>query len=360
MTLSGVVAPLQNVTISSSIQEPADAVYVNEGDYVHAGQTLAQLDTADLRANYNAALRNAQDAVSRIAQTRDQGALNIEQGKSALVTAQTQLAQAQQRLSLAQTTLRRDRELYAQGFLSHQVLDNDTTEYETDLQAVSSAQAGVQNAAAAVRINGNASQGLQQESVASAIAAAGSARAQADQIAVQIAKTTIASPVDGVVVNRNLNPGQYPGTSVLFTVQQIDTVYAMLNGSSDQVFLLRPGAQADVTAGSLHRVHLRGVVEAVLGQAQPGGTNFIVKVRIANPQRTLQSGMIVSAQIALPNVYGTMIPSTAFLDAAHDAVREQTRNGSTRIVTVRTLADDGSHSIVQGLSRNARVVLQDP
>ncbi len=44
-TLAGVVAPYQNVAIQSSLTEPADAVYVREGDPVHAGQLLAQLDT---------------------------------------------------------------------------------------------------------------------------------------------------------------------------------------------------------------------------------------------------------------------------------------------------------------------------
>jgi multidrug resistance efflux pump len=357
MTLSGIIAPFQNVTISSSIQEPADAVYVREGDYVRAGQTLAQLDTADLRANYNAAVRNAEDAGSRVAQTRDQGALSIQQGKSGLTSAQTQLAQAQQKLALAQVTLRRDRQLYAQGFLTRQLLDNDTTEYENDLQAVNSAQAAVQNAAATVRINGTSSGGLQQETVASALAAAASARAQAEQIAVQIDKATIASPVNGVIVNRNLNPGQYPGSAALFTVQQIDMVYAMLNASSDQVFLIHPGAAATVRIGTLHEQRVHGVVEAVLGQPQPGGTNFVVKVRVANPRRLLQSGMIATAEVALPNVYGAMIPATAFVDAAHDAVRTQATDGTTRVTTVRSVAEDGSHSIVQGLPANARVVI---
>jgi multidrug efflux pump subunit AcrA (membrane-fusion protein) len=48
--LSGIIAPLQNVGITSSLTEPADAVYVKEGEHVHRGQVLAQLDTADLRA----------------------------------------------------------------------------------------------------------------------------------------------------------------------------------------------------------------------------------------------------------------------------------------------------------------------
>lgn len=359
MALSGMIAPFQNVTISSTLQEPADAVYVREGDAVRAGQLLAQLDTADLQANYNAAVRNAEDASARIAQTRDQGTLNIQQGSSGLVSAQSDLAQAQQKVALAQVTLHRDRELYSQGFLSRQTVDNDTTEYETDRQAVASAKAEVQNASATVRVNGNASGGLQQENLASARAAAASAKAQADQIAVQISKAAIRSPVDGIVINRNLNPGQYPGNAAIFTVQQIDTVYAMLNASSDQVFLIRPGASADVGIGTLHSKTMRGVVEAVLGQAQPGGTNFIVKVRITNAGSLLQSGMVVSARVRLPPITGAMIPTGAFIDAAHDAVRMQRRDGTINVVTVRDLAEDGGRSIVDGLPANARIVVQE-
>jgi|SRR5579884_542883 len=358
VTLSGLIAPYQNVIISSSLQEPADEVYVHEGDRVRAGEAIAQLDTADLRANYNAALRNADDAFLRISQTRDQGSLSIQQGNAALVSAQTQLAQAQQKLSLSQVTLKRDRELYVQGFLAHQVLDNDTTEYNTDAQAVTSAQAALKNAAATVQINGKGAQGLQYENVASAQAAAASARAQADQIAVQIGKATIVSPVNGVVINRNLNVGQYPGNSPIFTVQQMDTVYAMLNASSDQVFLIRPGTPALLSVGNLHVSNLRGTVEAVLGQAQPGGTNFIVKVRIDNARGVLQSGMVVAATVRLPPVSGAMIPTSAFIDAAHDAVRMQRSDGTTSVVPVRDIAEDGMHSIVQGVPANARVVVQ--
>ena len=359
IVLSGLIAPLQNVAISSSLQEPAGAVYVREGDRVRAGQLLAQLDVADLRANYTAAKRNAEDAFSRIAQTRDQGTLTIAQARANLESAQAQLSQAQQKLSLTGVTLRRDQQLYAQGFLSKQLLDNDTTQYETDRQAVSSAQAAVDSAAAGVRVNGNNSAGLQRENLASAQAAAASADAQADQIAVQIRKATIVSPVDGVVVNRTINPGQYPGSAPLFTVQEIDEVYAMLNASSDQIFALRSGAAADITVGALHLRHIRGVVEAVLGQAQPGGTNFVVKVRVPNPNGTLQSGMVVSASIAMPAVTGWMIPTRAFIDAAHDSVRVATSDGSTRVAAVRDLAEDGSHSIVEGLAPGSRVVLQE-
>jgi multidrug efflux pump subunit AcrA (membrane-fusion protein) len=358
VTLSGLIAPFENVAISSTLTEPAQAVYVREGDYVRAGQPLAQLDTADLQANYVAAIRNAEDARAKVAQARDQGVLNVQQGRSDLESAKSDLVQAQQKLQLAEVTLKRDQELYKQGYLSHQVLDNDATQYQNDQQAVASARAAVRTAMATVIVNGDASRGLQRETVTSAQAAAASAFAQADQIAVQIRKAGIVSPTDGIVINRNINVGQYPGNAQIFTIQHVRDVYAMLNASSDQVFLVRPGSPAQIQVGALHGYRTRGVVEAVLGQAQPGATNFVVKVRIPNDGGKLQSGMVVNATIKMPAVAGTMIPSSAFIDAAHDAVRTQDGNGSTRVVTVRAVAEDGTHSIVQGLSRGTRVIVQ--
>jgi HlyD family secretion protein len=358
ITLSGLIAPHQNVSISSALQEPAVAVYVNEGDYVHAGQVLAQLDVADLRANYDAANRSADQATTKVAQTRDQGILNIQQGTADLVTAKSQLEQAEQKFKLSSVTLQRDEQLYSQGYLSHQTLDSDSTQYRTDEQSVHAARAALRSALATVLVNGSASRGLQRENVVSARAAAASARAQAEQIAVQMRKATIRAPVDGIVINRNINVGQYPGNSQIFVLQEISTVYAMLNASSDQVFRIRQGDAAKVNVMNLHAPQMQGVVEAVLGQAEPGATNFVVKVRLFNPQRTLQSGMLVSARIALPPVSGTMVPTSAFVDAAHDAVRTAQRDGTTRMVPVRDLASDGSHSIVQGLAAGSRVVLQ--
>ena len=46
--IAGIVAPYQNVSISSSLSEPTDSVAVIEGDVVRRGQTLAVLDTTDL------------------------------------------------------------------------------------------------------------------------------------------------------------------------------------------------------------------------------------------------------------------------------------------------------------------------
>ncbi|MBV9402990.1 MAG: efflux RND transporter periplasmic adaptor subunit, partial [Candidatus Eremiobacteraeota bacterium] len=275
VTLAGIIAPLQNVGISSSLQEPASGVYVHEGQYVSAGTVLAELDVSDLRANLVSAERSAAEANAKVSQTNYQSTLALSQGTSDFVSARAQLQQARQRLAYDQITLSRNQGLLRQGYVPQQTVDQMQTQVWTDESQLRAAEASLRNAAVNVKVNGTPEQGLQASNVEASRAAAASAQAQAQQLAVQIAKGSIVSPIDGVIINRNLNPGEYPGSRQIFTIQQTDSVYAMLNASSDQVFRIQPHRRATIHIGSLGNVTTTGVVEAVLGQAQPGSTNFV-------------------------------------------------------------------------------------
>jgi len=369
LSIAGVIAPLQNVGISSALSEPADSVPVNEGDRVSAGQTLAVLDTADLRANLEAdvqnveaAQRNAEAADAKVAQTVYQAQLNIGQGGDQVASAQAALAQAKQTLAQGQQDLGRDRQLVAQGYISSQAVDQQATTVHNDQQAVAQAQASLQSAITNAQVNGNSNSGLQAANVTAARADALSshaqvdqARAQADQIRTQIAKATVTSPTDGVIVNRNLNPGEYPGGRTIFTIQQLSHVYAMLNASSADVFKVPQGAPATVTVSGSTGVTYHGDVVAVLGQVTPGSTNFTVKIDLANPDQHLVSGLPVSGTIGLPTTSGIAIPSTAFLDDTHSTLIAP-KNGVAEEVHVREVASDGKTSIVTGLRSGQSII----
>ena len=167
-----------------------------------------------------------------------------------------------------------------------------------DEQAVNAARVTLQNDIQQVAANGTTSTGLQGSQVAAAQAATQISQAQADQIRVEIAKATIVSPIDGVVVNRNLNPGEFPGTRQIFTLQETDRVYGVLNGSAAQITGLAPGATATIASSNLPGRQFPGTVEGVLNALNPGSTNFVVKVLLANPGGVLRPGMAVSAQRA--------------------------------------------------------------
>jgi multidrug efflux pump subunit AcrA (membrane-fusion protein) len=317
---------------------------------------LAFLDTTDLRASYNAAVQNAASDDARTSQTQYQAQLNIGQGNDQVRNAQAALLQAQQTLKLDQLNLTRYQNLLQTGYVSQQQVDQQRTMVHNDQQQERSAQASLQSAILNARVNGSYQKGLQAANVASSAAAAQSAHAQAAQIQASIDKALIVSPVDGVVVNRNLNPGQYPGSQTIFTIQQLDPVYAELNASSEDVFRIRRGAPVSISVAGVPGAVYRGRISAVLGQVEPGSTNFTVQAILSNPGLRLKSGMAVTGTVSLPSVSGIGVPVTAFLDDAHDSVMVVDSGGVAKMVRVKEKGNDGKTSVVTGLTDGARVV----
>jgi len=372
-TISGVIAPLQNVAITSQLTEPTDSVSVNEGDRVHAGQVIAVLDTADLRAQLAQAqatvltnLRTAESDDAKVSQSRYTMRLNIDQSGDQVQQARAALAQATQTLHNDQVNLTRDQQLLANGYVAQQTLDQQVTTVANDSSAVRTAQAALQSAITNQSVNGTSSQGLQAANVASAAADARAARAtvaqaqaSVQQLQTQIAKATIVSPIDGVVVNRNLNPGEYPAARTIFTLQQLNNVYAELNASSSDTFSIPVGAPVTLSVAGAGGRAYTGKVVAVLGQVTPGSTNFTVKVLVANPDQKLQSGIPVTAVTSLPPVTGVAIPTTAFVDETHTSVvvaDDELVDTVAKTVHVHEVTSNGTTSIVTGLKAGQTVV----
>jgi multidrug resistance efflux pump len=278
--ISGIIAPFQNVAITSALSEPTDAVNVLQGDQVRKGQVLAVLDTTDLAAQLQQAqgvldtdIRTAESDDAKVAQAKYTATLNIGTGNDQVKSARATLTQAKQTLANDQLNLVRDRQLLAEGYIAQQTVDQQQTTVINDGASVRTAEANLSTAITNQAVNGSPTSGLQQATVASAIADAAAARAAIEQARGQIAqyqseisKATIVSPVDGVVTNRNLNPGEYPGSRTIFTVQQLNRVYADLNASSEDTFAIPVGAGVDLTVGGAGNQTFTGRVVAVLGR----------------------------------------------------------------------------------------------
>lgn len=292
--------------------------------------------------------------------------MNIDTAQNQVSSAQAALAQAKATLQNDQLNLQRDRQLLAQGFVAQQTVDQQQTLVNNDASAVRTAEANLQTSRTSASVNGNATSGLQAANIDAAIAdaraahaAIGAAQAQVRQIQTAIAKATIVSPVNGVVVNRNLNPGEYPGSRTIFTLQEIDKVYAILNASSSDTFSIAPGAQVNLSVAGSAAANYVGTVVAVLGQVSPGSTNFTVKVAVDNADGRLQSGLPVTAKINLPPLSGVGIPTTAFLDDTHTTVMladDELVDVVAKVVHVRELGSDGTISIVTGVKAGQQVV----
>ena len=372
-TISGVIAPLQNVAITSQLAEPTDAVNVNEGDQVHAGEVIAVLDTADLRAQLAQAQatietdqRTAESDDAKVVQAQYTQKLNIGQSSDQVRSAQAAVVAARSTLANDQLTLSRDAQLLANGYIAQSQYDQQKTQVQTDSSNLRTAEANLASTITNQQVNGTTTTGLQAANVASVAADARAARAQIQQAVAQvqqfqasISKATIVSPVNGVVVNRNLNPGEYPGARTIFTIQQLANVYAELNASSSDTFAIPVGAPVSISVSGNDTRTYTGKVVAVLGQVTPGSTNFTVKVLVQNADGKLQSGLPVTASASLPPVSGIGIPTTAFLDDTHTTVMvadDEVVDTVAKLVHVHELGSDGKTSIVSGLKAGQVVV----
>jgi multidrug efflux pump subunit AcrA (membrane-fusion protein) len=365
-TLGGLIVPFQNVQITSTLVEPADTVLVQEGDHVSKGQLLAQLDTQDLAAQLQSAAGTVQSDQAKTKQTFMQSGLTIVQNNNSINSAQASVRQAQQTLATDKLNLTRDAQLLKSGYVAQSAYDQQNTVVMNDTQAVRSAQVNLQNTMQQVQANGTTSSGLQGETIESVRAAEQTAMGAANQLRVQIAKAAIVSPIDGVVVNRNINPGEYPGTRQIFTLQETDKVYAVLSGSGGEIVGVRTGSPVKVVSSDRATLHGTANVSAVLDQLTPGSTNFVVKAVLPNPGNQFHSGMVITGQVQQPKTSGISIPRTSFTDDTQTTVQTIVKRpdpqggpplGVIKTIPVTMVAEDNKNAIVQGVHTGEQIVI---
>jgi multidrug resistance efflux pump len=355
LQIAGVIVPYRQAGVSADLTEPITEVDVQEGDRVHAGEVLARLLTDDLEAQLAAAERIVNEDRARYRQTAYQVYATNALDQSAIKSDQAALHQDEVNLAGADVDLKRYVSLANQGYLPQQTVDEQRTTVASDASAVTAARATLSQAIANAQANGagnNAGEQLQE--LAADREAMNAAQASVAQLQREIARAVIVAPADGIVDAVNANPGEYPTSRELFTIEENATVYAVLPASTTQVMQIRNGAAAALTVpGSTRRDH--GRVVAVLDQIQPGTTNFTVKVLVPNADGHLHAGMPVTGIVDLPPVSGVEIPMTAFVDDTHASVFT-VDDGTVKTQKVSEVDDDGKNAIVTGLAAGSVVV----
>lgn len=110
--------------------------------------------------------------------------------------------------------------------------------------------------------------------------------------------TTIVSPLDGVVANRNINVGQVvsPGVT-LMAVEDISSVYALVNIEQKDLGKINPGLQAIVTVDAYSDRKFPGVVEIINPVANKAARVFETKIKVDNEEHLLKPGMFAKVEI---------------------------------------------------------------
>lgn len=299
VTATGALSALVTVSVGSQVSGRIQALYADFESTVKAGQVIAKIDpalfdaaVAQARANHTAALAN------------------VEHAQATLANAEKQLARAKL--------------LVSQGLMGQ--ADFDTAESTV---------------------------GVARADVKAALAAVGQAKAGLEQAELNLRYTTIVSPIDGVVISRNVDVGQTVAAALaaptIFTIAK-DLTRMQVDSSVAEGDVGHVTAKMDVTftVDAFPDRVFHGVVRQVRDNAQTlqNVVTYDAVIDVANDDRLLRPGMTANTTfvyarrpnaLRLPNAALRFRPDSATLatmtsiDAAA-AIPKRDLHGDERIV----------------------------
>ena len=176
------------------------------------------------------------------------------------------------------------------------------------------------------------------------------------------------SAMAGVVVERNLNPGQElrpdqqgPGVPAAFVISDPTSLWVLIDAREAEVGTLRPGAVFTLAVPSLGDRIFEGHVTAVSDAIDPATRTVKVRGVVANPERVLRAEMLASARFERSLGAGVSLPAQAVvLGGARHIVFVQVAPGVFERREVRLSLQGPTQAIVaSGLEVGERVVSEN-
>jgi membrane fusion protein (multidrug efflux system) len=239
------------VVVSPQIEGVVSRVLVEDNQRVVAGQTLVEIDPADVRAQVLQAEANLAAALAAIRNAEARSA----QARSMIAASQASLASAEAGARLSRTDLTRYTELAQRGWVAQQRVQSVRAQNDQ-------AAAGVRQARAALAAQQRDASAAVAER-AQAAASAQQARAMLERAQLDLDRATIRAPVDGVIGARGVRVGQFvrPGANLLSVVPLGET-YVVANFKETQVARMRLGQTVEIRADAFGGERILGKVES--------------------------------------------------------------------------------------------------
>jgi HlyD family secretion protein len=318
--------PLEQAAIIPKINAPVKKFYAEKGSKVRAGQLLAELENQDLLA----------------AQMENEGAYTqAEAGyEQAVQKAQQDLKLSKETLDAAQKLYDGRQSLYKQGAASSKDVDDanvaliqarnayEASQKQLDLKVAEGQLAAAKGHRASVEANLNYSK--------------------------------IMSPIDGVVTDRPLYPGEMASSAgPLITVMNLSQVVARAHIDQPEAAQLKVGDAATVSVPGQPGA-LKGKVSLVSPALDPSSTTVEVWVQAPNPGDRLKPGTSVHVEMVAQSVpHAIVIPAEALLTTSEgdsSVIILDTDNKPHKKKVKAGIRDAGAVQITEGLQGGERVV----
>ena len=343
---TGKVTPITKVEVKSKASGIVKKLYVDYGDRVKQGQLLAQLDKAEIQAQV------------------DQSSAALEAAEANLKSSQADYQRAKvdaegPDVPLLKRAYDRDVSMAKDGVVSESALEDAQKNYEMALnkQNVSKAQVTVLNA-----------------KIAQAQAQVAEDQANLKQLEEQLSYTDIVSPIDGIVLSRDVEMGDAVssilvlGSSATLVMTLGDTSEVYVKGKVDEsdigkVYL---GQRARIKVESFKDKTFEGKVTKIspMGVEKDNVTTFEVRVSIQNPGGELKAEMTANAEIILDEHKNVLqIPEGSIIydkdkKAYVDIPDPKGKDGMDKIAINIGISNGAKTEVLSGLKEGQEVVLQ--
>jgi HlyD family secretion protein len=343
---TGKIEPITKVEIKCKASGIVKKLYVEYGDRVKQGQLLAQLDKAEIQA--------------QVAQSQ----AGLEAAEANLKSSQADFERAKvdaegPDVPLLKRAYDRATGMAKDGVVSASALDDAQKNYEMSLnkQNVAKAQVTVLKA-----------------KVAQAQANVAQDQANLKQLEEQLSYTDIVSPIDGIVLSRDVEIGDAVssilvlGSTATLVMTLGDTSEVYVKGKVDEsdigkVYLGQP---ARIKVESFKDKTFTGKVTKIspMGVEKDNVTTFEVRVSINNPEGVLKAMMTANAEIILDEHKGVLqIPEGAIIydkdkNASVEVPDQKAKDGKRKVAVNIGISNGAKTELLKGLKEGDQVVLQ--
>jgi HlyD family secretion protein len=343
---TGKIEPLAKVEIKSKASGIVKQIFADYGDHVKAGQVLVELDKEELQARVRelrATLLAAQASAEAAQATYERNKVEAE-GPD---------------IPYLKADMERARQLHAEGLIAKPVIENAEKAYQL---ALNKQMAALRTVA------------VSRAEISRAKAQVAQAQAALEQAEEDLRNSTIVSPMDGLVLSRNVEIGDAVSSilvlgsqaTLIMTLGDVSEVY--VKGKVDEadiskVFL---GQRARIVVESLKDKKFEGKVTKIspLGVEKDNVTTFEVKVSIRNPSGELKANMSANAEIIMEEKHDVlMVPEAAVVyDKDRKTFLEvpdpKADKGRRRIAAKLGISNGVKTELLEGLKEGDQVILQ--
>src|ERR1700755_2284786 len=381
VTATGTLQAVTTVQVGSQASGTISALYADFNSTVKKGQIIAQLDPSIMQAQVQQARANLQQAEAQLQSARaavSQSHAGVAQSRAGITDAQakalaagstTQNQQAgvsaaeanvavlKAQMDDAASFLRQEQTLLQSGVIAQREYETAQTSFKTaearynqavaqlkmaQLSAQSASGAGQAQAAAQVeqaQAQAQQSQGSvlsAQAQVQNAIAQVEQARAALQLSEINLQHTTIASPIDGVVVSRDVNVGQTVAASLsaptLFTIaQDLTQMQVIANIDQADIGLVEQAKSVTFTVDAFPSEEFKGAIQQM--RLNPVNVQNVVTynvvIDVSNPEQKLKPGMTANLTVTIDERNDVLkVPNSALRFTPQMTDTAQTRSGN--------------------------------